>query len=105
MTADEILMDTEERMEKAVNVFRDDLRGMRTGRASPALLDSLRVEAYGSPTPVKHLAQVSAVEASGTHAERGLWLAVERGLLCHTTSAPVTFRAPPTPAVARRSSP
>ena len=35
----------------------------------------------------------------------GLWLAVERGLLCHTTSAPVTFRAPPTPAVARRSSP
>src|SRR5580658_3225369 len=59
MTADEILMDTEERMEKAVNVFRDELRGLRTGRATPALVDSLRVEYYGSPTPLKQLAQIS----------------------------------------------
>jgi ribosome recycling factor len=59
MTADEILMDAEERMEKAVNVFRDELRGLRTGRASPALLDSLRVEYYGSPTPLKQLAQIT----------------------------------------------
>src|SRR5580704_19417842 len=59
MTADEILMDTEERMEKAVNVFRDELRGLRTGRATPALVDSLRVEYYGSPTPLKQLAQIN----------------------------------------------
>jgi len=59
MTSDEILFDTEERMEKAAEVFRDELRGLRTGRATPALVDSLRVEAYGSPTPVKHLAQIS----------------------------------------------
>ena len=59
MTSDEILMDTEERMEKAVNVFRDELRGLRTGRATPALVDSLRVEYYGSPTPLKQLAQIS----------------------------------------------
>src|SRR6516164_11173966 len=59
MTTDEILMDTEERMEKAVNVFRDELRGLRTGRATPALVDSLRVEYYGSPTPLKQLAQIS----------------------------------------------
>src|SRR5262245_7054690 len=59
MTADEILMDAEERMEKAVNVFRDELRGLRTGRASPAMLDSLRVEYYGSPTPLKQVAQIS----------------------------------------------
>ena len=59
MTSDEILLDTEERMEKAVNVFRDELRGLRTGRATPALVDSLRVEAYGSPTPLKQLAQIS----------------------------------------------
>lgn len=59
MTADEILMDTEERMEKAVSVFRDELRGLRTGRATPALVDSLRVEYYGSPTPIKQLAQIS----------------------------------------------
>jgi ribosome recycling factor len=59
MTADEILMDVEEHMEKTVNHFRDEVRGLRTGRASPALVDGLRVEAYGSPTPLKHLAQIS----------------------------------------------
>ena len=44
MTSEEILMDCEERLEKAVNVFRDELRGLRTGRATPALVDGLRVE-------------------------------------------------------------
>ena len=59
MTTDEILFDAEERMEKAVNVYRDELRGLRTGRATPALLDSVRVEYYGSPTPIKQLAQIN----------------------------------------------
>ena len=59
MTSDEILFDCEERMEKAVKVFADELRGLRTGRATPALVDSLRVEYYGSPTPIKQLAQIS----------------------------------------------
>ena len=59
MNTKEILKDTEERMEKAVNVFRDELRGLRTGRATPALVDGIRVEYYGSPTPLKQLAQIS----------------------------------------------
>src|SRR6516164_7046385 len=59
MTSEEILFDCEERMEKAVNVLKDELRGLRTGRATPALVDSLRVEYYGSPTPLKQLAQIS----------------------------------------------
>src|ERR1700744_5263761 len=59
MTSEEILFDCEERMEKAVNVFRDELRGLRPGRATPALVDGLRVEYYGSPTPLKQLAQIS----------------------------------------------
>lgn len=59
MTSEEILFDGEERMEKAVSVFRDELRGLRTGRATPALVDHLRVEYYGSPTPLKQLAQIS----------------------------------------------
>src|SRR6202011_5195227 len=59
MTSEEILFDAEERMEKAVQVFRDELRGLRTGRASPALVDTIRVEYYGSPTPLKQLAQIS----------------------------------------------
>lgn len=59
MTPEEIHFDAEERMEKALTVYRDELRGLRTGRATPALLDSLRVEYYGSPTPIKQLAQIS----------------------------------------------
>src|SRR5881392_2620681 len=59
MTSDDILLDCEERMEKAVNVFRDELRGLRTGRATPALVDTLRVEYYGSPTQLRQLAQIS----------------------------------------------
>jgi ribosome recycling factor len=59
MTAEEILFDAEERMEKAVGVYRDELRGLRTGRATPALVDTLRIEYYGSPTPLRQLAQIS----------------------------------------------
>src|SRR5215467_10701826 len=58
MSSEEILFDAEERMEKALTVFRDELRGLRTGRATPALVDSVRVEYYGSPTPLKQLAQI-----------------------------------------------
>src|SRR5438132_11676721 len=59
MTSEEILFDCEERMEKAVNVYRDELRGLRTGRATPALVEGIRVEYYGSPTPLKQLAQIN----------------------------------------------
>ncbi|MGO8689505.1 MAG: ribosome recycling factor [Thermoguttaceae bacterium] len=62
MTADEILLDVEERMEKAVGVLRGALAGIRTGRANPGLVDSLRVDAYGSPTPLKQIASVGAPE-------------------------------------------
>jgi ribosome recycling factor len=59
MTSDEILMDCEERMEKAYDVFTNQLKGLRTGRATPALLDSVRAEYYGQPTPVKQMANIS----------------------------------------------
>ena len=59
MTREEILFDAEERMEKALQVFKDELRGLRTGRATPALVDTLKVEYYGSPTPLKQLAQIN----------------------------------------------
>ncbi len=62
MSADEILMDVEERMEKAVDVLKSSLAGLRTGRASTGLVDSLRVEAYGSPTPIKQLASIGVPE-------------------------------------------
>ncbi len=62
MSADEILLDAEERMDKAIAKLKDDLTGIRTGRASPGLVDTLRVDAYGSPTPIKQIASVSAPE-------------------------------------------
>lgn len=64
MDAAEILLDVEERMEKAADVLKHSLAGVRTGRANPGLVDSLRVEAYGSPTPMKQLATVGAPEPS-----------------------------------------
>ena len=62
MPADEILMDCEERMEKAIEVLKKNLGGIRTGRANPGLVDSLRVDVYGSPTPIKQIASVGAPE-------------------------------------------
>ncbi len=62
MDADEILMDVEERMEKAIGVLKSSLAGIRTGRANPGLVDSLKVEVYGSPTPIKQVASVGAPE-------------------------------------------
>ncbi len=62
MSADEILLDAEERMEKAASVLKHNLAGIRTGRANPGLVDSLRVEVYGSATPLKQLASVGAPE-------------------------------------------
>jgi len=59
MTSEEILFDAEERMEKAVQVYRDELRGLRTGRATPALVEHISVEYYGSPTPLKQMAQIN----------------------------------------------
>jgi ribosome recycling factor len=62
MDYDTILLETEERMEKAVEVLKDKYRGMRTGRANPGLVEGVRVDYYGSLTPLKQLANVSAPE-------------------------------------------
>ena len=62
MSVEEILLDGEERMEKAVDTLKRALTGIRTGRANPGLVDTLRVEVYGSPTPIKQVASVGAPE-------------------------------------------
>jgi ribosome recycling factor len=62
MSVEDILLDSEERMEKAIAKLRQDLTGIRTGRANPGMVDSLRVEAYGSPVPIKQIASVSTPE-------------------------------------------
>jgi ribosome recycling factor len=62
MSADDILLDAEDRMEKAIGILKQSLGGIRTGRANPGLVDSLRVDAYGSQVPMKQLASVGAPE-------------------------------------------
>jgi ribosome recycling factor len=62
MSADDILLDAEDRMDKAIQVLKHSLSGIRTGRANPGLVDSLRVEVYGAATPIKQLASIGAPE-------------------------------------------
>lgn len=58
----ETLTEAESRMNGAVRSLDDDLASIRTGRASPALVERLLVEYYGSPTPLMQLATISAPE-------------------------------------------
>ena len=62
MSYEEILLETEEKMEKASNVFSDELKGIRTGRATPGLIENIRADYYGSPTPLKQMASISVPE-------------------------------------------
>jgi len=62
MGTDEILLETEEKMEGAVAHFAGELRGLRTGRASPALVDTLRIDYYGAMTPLGQMAQIGCPE-------------------------------------------
>jgi ribosome recycling factor len=60
---DELLADAKERMNKSVESTRNELATVRTGRASPHLLDRLSVDYYGEETPLQQLAQVAATDA------------------------------------------
>ena len=60
---EELLDDARERMDKSVDSIRQEFGSVRTGRASPALLDRIQVDYYGAQTPLKQLATISAPEA------------------------------------------
>lgn len=62
MSSEEILFEAEESMEKAVDHLRMELRGIRTGRANPGLVENIRVDYYGSPTPLKQIANIGVPE-------------------------------------------
>lgn len=59
---DEILLDAEDRLEKTVLALQNDLKPIRTGRASPALVEHISVEYYGMPTGLNQLSTVSVPE-------------------------------------------
>jgi ribosome recycling factor len=60
---DEILLENEEKMEKAVSVAKDEFAAIRTGRGNPAMFNKILVDYYGSPTPVNQLASFATPEA------------------------------------------
>jgi ribosome recycling factor len=60
---EDLLQDARERMSKSVDATRDEFASVRTGRASPALLDRIVVDYYGAATPLRQLATISAPEA------------------------------------------
>lgn len=60
---DEIVSETEAQMKSAIEAMQRDLAGIRTGRATTSLLDGIRIDYYGTATPLNQLATVSAPEA------------------------------------------
>ncbi len=57
-----VVKETEDRMKKTVSAIEDELRKMRTGRPSPAVLEDIKVDYYGTPTPINQLATISVSE-------------------------------------------
>lgn len=60
---DETLKDAESKMDKAVEVAKEDLAGLRTGRANPSMFSKIMVDYYGAPTPLQQLATFQIPEA------------------------------------------
>ncbi|MBM7854423.1 ribosome recycling factor [Desulfohalotomaculum tongense] len=58
----DIMKDAEERMKKSVEVTKSEFASLRAGRATPALLDKIQVDYYGTPTPINQLANISVPE-------------------------------------------
>ena len=60
---EDFLADAKRRMDKSIEATHNEFNSIRTGRASPALLDRISIDYYGTPTPLKSLASISAPEA------------------------------------------
>jgi ribosome recycling factor len=81
---DELLQDAREHMDKSVEATRAKFGSVRTGRASPALLDRVSVDYYGAQTPLKQLATINAPEArllTVQPYDKSSMKAIERGIL------------------------
>ncbi|ROP43730.1 ribosome recycling factor [Pseudokineococcus lusitanus] len=80
---DDTLLEAEDKMDRAVDVAKEDLAAIRTGRANPAMFSKVMVEYYGAATPLQQLASVQAPEARTVLVspfDRSILGAVERAL-------------------------
>ena len=64
MPVDDVMLDLEMHFEKAIEHLLHELRGVRTGRANPAIVENLKVDYYGSPTDLRSIASISVPEAT-----------------------------------------
>ena len=81
---DEIMLTVEERMEKALSALGDNFNSVRTGRANAMLLDRIRVDYYGVPTPINQMAGVKTPEAHLLVIEpwdKGILRAIEKAIM------------------------
>jgi ribosome recycling factor len=81
---DELLVDAKEHMDKSVDATRHKFGSVRTGRASPALLERVNVDYYGAQTPLRQLATINASEArllTVQPYDKGSMKAIERAIL------------------------
>lgn len=62
MSYDDIVLEAEDKMMKALEVLQNEFKTVRTGRATPALVDGVKVDYYGAPTPLKSLAAITVPE-------------------------------------------
>jgi ribosome recycling factor len=81
--SDDVIKDAEEHMQKAIEHTREDFASVRTGRASPAIVQKIIVEYYGTPTPLQQLASINVTDPrslSITPYDRGALGAIEKGI-------------------------
>ncbi len=64
MSTEEILLNTEDKMEKAINSLKKEFANVRTGRANPLILEKVLVEYYGAPTPLRQLSNVTVQDGT-----------------------------------------
>lgn len=84
MDKDELLLDAEERMEKALAALERDYGKLRTGRATTGLVEDIKVDYYGTPTPIKQLASVAVPDSRMVTIQpwdRGAFALVEKAIL------------------------
>ena len=84
MTISEILNDSEQRMEKALDFLHEEFKHLRTGRASTAMLDGITVDYYGTPTPLNQVASLNVPEPTMIMVqpwEASLVSAIEKAIL------------------------
>jgi ribosome recycling factor len=80
---DGVVSHAKEEMDKSIHHLKDDLRKVRTGRANPALLDGIRVDYYGTPTPLNQLANLNAPDPRTivvSPYDRGALQAIEKAI-------------------------